>query len=186
MPKFFGKIDRTKDGKISSTYPAWYFDRQIETLEEGIAQKKRTLEGGFVERGNEGEYRINIEKEEKRLHDIIEGKPNLSAVEKDKCAKAYDHMAKEISSSMYNRSDMMKGFVDAHEEYRNNSKPCIKATNDFAEMAVENGIKVQDNGLMARKDVEKLCKIIGRAIGKSTNMERLRKDGRGPGRTRQY
>jgi len=189
MPQFFGKIDRTKNGKVSSAYPAWYFDNQIEILEESIAKKKHALKGGFVARESEGEYRITIDREQKRLDDIIEGRPKLSDAEKDKCAKAYKHMTQEISRSMYTRSDMMRNFVDAHEENRNNTRPVIKASSDFAEMAEENGIRVTDNGMMARKDVEKLCKIIGRAIGENTNMERLRKDGnfpgmRGPGRPR--
>ena len=191
MPEFFGVVDRTKEGKISSEYPAWYFDRQVEIAEESIATKERSLKGGFVPRESEGEYRIAIDQEKKKLEQITSSIPKLSEVEKDKCAKAYKNMTNAISSSMYTRSDMMKNLVDAHDEHRLNSRPCIKASAEAAEIAIENGIEVADNGLMARKDAEKLCKIIGRAIGENTNMERLRKDGNyygggNPGRPRKH
>ena len=60
MPEFFFSVYRTKEGKISSAYPAWYFDRQIENMEESIDQKKRALKGGFVPRESEGEYHVPV------------------------------------------------------------------------------------------------------------------------------
>lgn len=178
MPEFFGKVDRTKEGKISSEYPAWYFDRQTELLQESIDQKERALKGGHVPRESEGEYQIIIDREKKRLAEIIDSRPKLSGTDLDKCAKAYKSTIKEISNSMYTRSDSMRGFVDPHDEHKLNSTPCIKVTDVTAEIALQNGIRITDNGHMARKDAERLCKIIGRAIGENTNMERLRKDGK--------
>ena len=49
--QFFGAVDRKrkeKQGEIASALPAWYFPRKIEELQEGIARKKRDLEGDSV------------------------------------------------------------------------------------------------------------------------------------------
>jgi len=42
--KFFGDIDRSKDGKrITSEYPAYTFPQQIENAKEELAQKSRAF-----------------------------------------------------------------------------------------------------------------------------------------------
>ena len=78
MQSFFGEIDRNKDGKIASEYPAWTMPRQIANAREEIDKKERALEGGFVERGTEGEYKIQIAREQKTLTAIVESKPRYT------------------------------------------------------------------------------------------------------------
>ena len=175
--EFFGAIDRTRDGKISSEYPAWTFPRQIEMAREQITIKTNALESGSVDRYSEGEYRIIIDREVERLDNIEKSRPTLTNVEKDSCAKAYKDLTAGIQGTMPTYSDMHRNFIDAHEEHRKNSTPCIKVSGKTAELAESNGIRVSGSGEMRRKDASKLAKIIGHAIGENTNMERLRKEG---------
>jgi len=175
--EFFGAIDRNKDGKITSEYPAYTFPQQIDNAREELAQKSRALQSGSVDRDSEGEYRILIEREEKRLQDIEKSRPILTDAEKDTCAKSYKDLTKGIKDSMPTHNDIHRNFVDAHEENRRNSNPCIKVAEKTAEIAEANGIRVTSDCEMSRKDASKMAKIIGHMIDENTNMERLRRDG---------
>ena len=182
--QFFGAVDRkidlrTGESKITSEYPAWTMPRQIEIMEEGIAQKKRAMDMGFVDRANTGEHQVIIEREEQRLKEIKESKPKLTDQEKDVCAKVYKEVTGDIQKTMPYYYDMQKGHVDAHEQHRINSQPNIKMSDKACEIAKANGIKVSSNGMVSRNAASKLAKLIGHAIGENTNMERLRKDNRG-------
>ena len=182
MPQFFGVIDRKRDHKtgiekISSEYPAWTFHQQLENAREELTQKERALATGSVDRESETEYRILIEREKAQLDAIEESRPNLSDADKDVCAKAYKDLTNGISASMPTLNDMHRNLVNAHEENRRNSKPCIKVSLKTAELAEKNGIKVTSNCEMSRKDASRLAKIIGHAIGEQTNMEYFRKEG---------
>ena len=179
---FFGAVDRKIDPttgkeKISSEYPAYTFPQQIENAREDIAQKKRALQTGAVDRESEGEYRLIIEREEKRLDDIERSRPKLSDSDKDNLASAYKDLTKGIAGTMPTYYDIHRNFVNAHEEHRRNSNPCIKVNGKTAELAEHNGIKVSKDGEMSRKEASRLAKIIGHNIGENTNMERLRKEG---------
>jgi hypothetical protein len=179
MPiQFFTAIDRNKDGKIKSDYPAWTFPQQIENAKEEIGMKERALQSGSVDRESEGEYKLLLERESKRLEAIENSRPKLDAIQIDLCDKVYKDLKKGIQDSMPSYSDIHMNFVDGHEEHRRNSKPCIKVTGKTAELAQNNSIRVSDKGEMSRKDASKLYKIIGHAIGKDTNVERLRKIGK--------
>lgn len=175
--QFFGAIDRTKDGKISSEYPAFTFPRQLDNAREEIGMKTRLLQSGSVDPASEGEYRAKLEREQERLDSIEKSTPNLNDVEKDLCAKAYKDLTDGVKGTMPSHSDIHRNFVDAHEEHRRNSTACIKVAGKTAELAEQNGIRVSDGGEMSRKDASRLAKIIGHVIGKNTNMERLRKEG---------
>lgn len=179
---FYGAVDRKRDketgeNKISSEYPAWTFPQQVENLKEDLAQKKRALQTGSVDRGSEGEYRLLIEREEKQLEAIEASKPKLTDVEMDMCDTAYKNIEKGVQDSLPTLKDMHRNFIDAHEENRLNQNPCIKVSDKTAEIASNNGIRVTKDCEMSRKDAWKLGKILGHILGKNTNMERLRKEG---------
>jgi len=176
--EFFGAIDKSKDGtKITSEYPAYTFPQQIENAKEGLAQKTRALQSGSVDRESEGEYRFLIEREELQLQEIEKSRPVLSDVQLDLCALCYKDLSKGIKDSMPTLYDIQRNFVDAHEENRRNSKPCIEVNAKTAGLAHGNGIRVSEGRKMSRKDASKLWKIIGHVIGQNTNVERLRKEG---------
>ena len=46
--QFFGEVDRNKAGDISSDMPAWFFDTQVNDIEEKIASKKREIDRGDI------------------------------------------------------------------------------------------------------------------------------------------
>ena len=177
MIQLFGGIDRAKDGKITSEYPAYTFPQQIDNLKEEIGMKSRLLQSGSVDRESEGEYRILLDRDAKRLEEIENSKPKLTEVEKDICAKSYDDLSKGIKENMPTHNDIYRNFVNAHEENRKNSNPCIKVSGKTAEIADANGIRVTSGGEMSRKDASKLYKILGHITNQNTNVERLRKEG---------
>lgn len=174
--QFFGAVDRNSKGSVSSEMPAWYFDRQMELMQEEITKKQTALDMGFVARDSEGEYRANIEKETKRLDEIKASKPNLSDRDTDVCAKVYKELRTEIAPSMFTREEEHRNFVRPHEEHRINTLPCIKVSQKGAEIAKANGMDVSDKGELSRNNAVRLQMIIGRAIDSDVNIERLRKN----------
>lgn len=177
MKSFFGEIDRNKDGKVASEYPAWTFPRQIENAKEEIDKKQRALDGGFVDRESEGEYKMAIERETERLTAIENSRPSLDKSEIDLCSKVYKSLVAGIGKTMPTRNDMHHNLIDAHDENRLNTSPSISVSADAAKMAQENEIRISDSGNMSRNDASRLAKILGHILGENTNMERLRRMG---------
>ena len=172
---FFGEIDRTDKG-ISSQMPAWSFQNQIEMAQESIDQKQRALDGGFVARDNEPEYRELIAKETVRLRAIVESRPKLTTEELDLCAKAFKELRGQIKAALPTYDDEKRNFVRPHDEYRRNKRPCIELKNESTvNMCIANGINVSEKMEITRDDAIRLQTIIGRLIGEDTNIERVRK-----------
>lgn len=174
--KFFGSIDLKADGITpASQVPAWMMELQCDLMQEAIDQKQRALDSGSVERENEGEYRVLIERETKRLREIKESRPVFNDSQKDQCAKAYKELRTGIRDALPSRDDEKFGHVRPHEEYKRNVKGCIKITAGTIEIAQANGIRVDDKQQISRNDATRLQSFIGAAIGEDGNVERLRK-----------
>ena len=175
MAKIFGEVDRTKEGKIKSEMPSWYFDQQKEELEDGIKHKERMLEEELVPASERNVMKQSLKKEKEKLENINASRPQLKGPELDEVIKITKEIGSEIASSLFTHSDMEKGTADAHEEARRISTPVIKiATDKQAEFAKECGITIKD-GKITRKDAEKMWKIGRRLQGEISNTEMLRK-----------
>lgn len=170
--KFFGEVDLNKKGMKASEYPAWYFDRLIEDMEREVSRKEKALKAGQVRADMVNKIRAEVEMERERLYDIVNSKPKLSDVQKDKIAKEYKNLSEEIKDSMFTRSEMMLGFAPPHEEARRMSQPCIKID---PEIARSYGLTPR-NGMVSRNDAERVYKVIGKYIGENTMPEMLRRD----------
>lgn len=174
--KFFGEADRKgrhADGKITSEYPAWYFDAQTEDLQEEIEHKQRQIAQGLVPPSEMPYAREALKKQEETLERIM-SKPKLTGKDKDEAAKFYESLSEQICDSMPSRSDMKKGLADAHEEVRRMTTPIINVrgqTKLLANMGIE-----AKGGKVSRNQAAKAFKIIGRVLGEPTNIEYLRKD----------
>ncbi len=175
--KFFGQADRTKDGQIKSDYPAWYQGQHLEDLRESIKQQERSLEEGSVPPERKGQYRERLNQEKERLEQIESSKPKFSGIEKDVAYKFREEIGKKISDAHYGRSHVEKGLVNAHEEARRMTEPCIEVKGQAeAEILRECGAKITEGGKVTRTEAEKAWKIVGRALGEDmTNVEVLRR-----------
>ena len=175
--RFFGEADRTKDGKIKSDYPAWYQEQHVEDLRESIKQQERSLEEGSVPPERKGQYRERLNQEKERLEQIETSKPKFAGPEKDTVSKFRKEMGDKIADAHYRRSHMEKGLVNAHEEARRMTEPCIEVKGQAeAEILKECGARITEGGKVTRTEAEKAWKITGRALGEDmTNVEVLRK-----------
>lgn len=169
--EFFGKIDRDRDGNIGSTLPAWYFDSQVDTMKETIQRRESALERGDIPADYVYQTREDLKRDKERLDSIESSRPKLDDKHSDMLDKAYKELSSDIKDSMFTRDDMQRGFADAHEEARRMTKPCIKID---PELARKCGVDARD-GMVSRNDATKIFKIVGKALGEETNVERLRK-----------
>lgn len=174
--KIFGDVDKTKEGKVKSEYPAWYFDTHKEELEESIKHRKYMLDNDLVDSSEKNIQRKRLEQEEKRLGEINASMPKLSGTEIDDVTKVRKEMSPQIADSMYRRSDMERGTADAHEEARRISTPVIEIKNKVqAEFLEACGIKLDGRTKVSRDEAVKAWKIAGKLLGEPTNVEILRK-----------
>jgi len=174
---FFGATDRKgkKAGEaITSTYPAFYFSTQLDELIEETEKQERVLRKGLVPPSEVPYVTADIEKNKKRIQEIEQNYPRLNDKERDEVWGVYKDLAKDISDSMFTRTEMKQGFADAHEEARRMSEPLIpiKGKEKFFHNM---GIKAT-GGKISRNDASRAYKIIGKVLGENTNVEKLRKD----------
>lgn len=177
MQKIFGEVDRTKEGKIKSQYPAWYYEQHIDELKESIRHRERQLESDLVIPSEKGIQRERLRQEKERLVQIESSKPTFSGVEKDELVKIRKELGDKIKASMFSKGEMDRGVADAHEEARRMVDPIIELkTERELNLAEGCGIKIKD-GKISRKDAEKMWKISGKSIGDGTptNVETLRR-----------
>lgn len=177
--KFFGAIDRSKDGRISSQVPAWTMKTHVDDLEESIGSRLRSMERGEIPLDAMVQMKEEVKRDKEKLDRIKESKPKLSDVETDEVYKVYKSFSKDIKDAMFSRSDMKKGLASPHEEARRMVEPTIKINEKTAKLCEDNGIKVTETkgGLkVSRNGATKMWKTIGRYLGENSNAEYLRRD----------
>jgi hypothetical protein len=173
--KIFGEVDKDRDGKVKSDYPAWYFETHQEELEESVRQKERQLAADLIPDSEKGIMKSRLKQEKERLDKIRASKPELKDTEKDDVAKVTKEIGNSIASSMFTGSDMKRGTADAHEEARRISSPVIEVKSEKqAELVKMCGINIKD-GKITRGEAEKVWKIARRMLGEQANTEILRK-----------
>ena len=172
----FGDVDRNRAGKISSEYPAWYHERHVEDLEESISSIDRQLKQGLIPADKVPAQAQDRARKQARLDDIMKAKPEFTAKEKDDLRKVYGSLGDKISDSMFTRSEMHMGTVDAHVEASRMTKPCITLNPQEASVAKSCGITMGPDRKVSRNAASKPWKLIGRLLGVPTNVEVLRRD----------
>ena len=174
--QFFGAADRKgrhADGNITSEMPAWYFVPQTDELQEEIEHKTRSIKMGLIPPSEMPYAQEELRKQEAML-ERIKSKPELKGKDKDDAAKFYAHLSEQIGDSMFSRSEMKKGLVDAHEEVRRMTEPIINVRGQ-TKLLANMGINAK-GGKISRNQAAKAFKIVGRVLGEATNTEYLRKD----------
>ncbi len=173
--KIFGSVDRDSKGKITSEFPAWYFDQQKDELERGIAQDKIALDQEAIPYPAKAKFREKLAQREERLNKINEETPKLKGSESDAVYKMREEMGESIGEAHFTFSQREKGLADPHEEVRRMTEPIIKVKNERqAEFIKECGIRIRD-GKITRNEAEKVYKIASKMLDQPTNIEYLRR-----------
>jgi len=172
----FGEVDKNSKGGNASEYPAWYFDRHIDELKESIASLKRSLDMGLIPADKVPVQRQDMANKQEKLDTILKSKPKPSDAERDKLWKLYKSLGEKISESMYTRSEMHMGIVDAHTEASRMTQPCITLNPEEASIAKSCGIKMGQDRKVSRNQAAKPFKILGKLLNEPSNIEVLRRD----------
>ena len=179
--KFFGRPDMVLDKesgewKVSSSYPAWYFERHIGMLREDYDRCERALQ--WAEQAEVPNLKASMERIKKRIKEIEESRPILNDRLRNLCGKLYQKCRAAIQESLFSRSDMLKGLADPHEELRRQKEPIFSGFNDRGEEgALFKLMNISHvSGKFSRDQLGKAYKILGKLIGEDINVERLRRD----------
>lgn len=176
--EFFGVADRKgkrANGKVTSEYPAWYFDQHIAALQREIDYNENVIKNHYVPENVIPETRAELAMLKNRMQQIRESKPRLTGKDTDSLNRLYDSLAIQIGDSMYSRTEMKKGLANVHEEVRRMTAPIINADPEFAPVFDNLGVKPV-NGKLSRNQAAKIVKICGKLLDKPTNVEYFRKD----------
>ena len=174
--KIFGSVDRDSKGKITSEFPAWYFDQQKDELERGIAQDEMALDQEAIPYPAKAKFREKLAQRKERLGKINEETPKLKGSESDAIYKMRGELGESIGEAHFTRSQREKGLADAHEEVRRMTEPIIKVKSENqAQFIKECGINIRD-GKITRNEAEKVYKIASKMLGQPTDIEYLRRD----------
>lgn len=171
---FFGEVDK-KNGKITSSYPAYYFDRLLETMQEDIERKEREVARGIISDEKKSKLREEISKMKTRYEEIMNSKPSRRGVDIDQLAKARKELGKVISDSMFTESNERKRLIDPHEEYRRQKTQCIPVRGDVYELCRAANCKISPDGKVSRDDAIRAWKFAGKDLGEITNASILKK-----------
>ncbi len=174
--KIFGSVDRDSKGKITSEFPAWYFDQQKDELERGIAQDEMALDQEAIPYPAKAKFREKLSQRKERLSKINEETPKLKGSEEDSMIKMRGELGESIGEAHFTRSQREKGLADAHEEVRRMTEPVIKVKNEHQAEFIKNcGINIR-NGKITRNEAEKVYKIASKMLDQPTDIEYLRRD----------
>lgn len=174
--QFFGEVDLNDQGGIKSDMPAWYLERHIEEMEEGILRKETALQNRTVDPEVVPRMREEVKAERAKLKQIKEGKPDLNDTQRDKCAATYESLRGQIKDSMPTRKQAKDGLVDPYNEMKRLKSKHITIS---PEMAKALGVKAVQ-GKISGDEANKCYQILGKTLGESTSVEELRKDGGHP------
>jgi hypothetical protein len=173
--KIFGSVDRDSKGKITSEFPAWYFDQQKDELERGIAQDEAALDQEAIPYPAKAKFREKLSQRKERLSKINEETPKLKGSEEDSMMKIRGELGESIGEAHFTRSQREKGLADAHEEVRRMTEPVIKVKNEHQAEFIKNcGINIRD-GKITRNEAEKVYKIASKMLDQPTDIEYLRR-----------
>jgi len=171
--RFFGEVDLDRDGKITSDMPAWYFERHIDEMEEGILRKENQLARGAIAADNVPMIKEEIKAEKAKLRKIKESKPTLTGNQVDRCWRVYKSLTEQIQASMPTRKQSKDGLVNPYDELKRLKQKHIKIDPEIAKAC---GVKAVQ-GKISGDEANKCYQIIGRTLGENTNVEALRRDG---------
>jgi hypothetical protein len=178
MESVFGDIDRNRDGKVASEFPAWSQLTQVDNLKEEINQIDVGIRSGRFATDEIYKAKMDKAKKESNLEAIMKSKPRPSDSEKNILYKHYNAFGEKISASLYTRSDMALGLAPAHEEAKRMKLPTIALTPDECAMAISCNVTPDKKRMVSRDQATKVFKLLGKILDEPANVEHLRLDKR--------
>jgi hypothetical protein len=170
----FGTIDRKdkrKDGIVSSSYPAWYMDSQVEALREQIESTERALDRGFIPKDSVHESMALLSERKKKLEEIEKTRPRLNAAQSAWLKRSVCDLETNIKESMFSYDDMNFGVASPRDEMHRMTRACVKIDPLLASKC---GCKIVD-GKVSRNEAIRVLKIANKLTGRPTNAEYLRR-----------
>lgn len=174
--ELFGKVDRDYKDNITSEFPAWYFETQLDLMVEERASLVRRVERGQVPPDNVPYAKQEISAMQERIDEIKNSRPEIRDNERTMLQKYHKELSSKISEAMFTRSEMMMGTASAHEEAKRMVQPMIAISVPLRAMAKQCNVEIGKGSKISRNDATKIWKILGRLIGEGTNVEGLRRD----------
>lgn len=178
--EMFNKIDRNRNGVITSQYPAWYSAIRLDDLEETVARKARELDSGLVPPNKIPEAREELKREQEKLEAVKDSKPVLDDKSKDTLYASYKQLSKLIKDTLFSYDEMHKNLASPHEEANRMKKPIIEVKNENLKgLAEACGVSLKKRNdkkgsFITRDGASKMFKIAGNLLGEATNIEVLR------------
>jgi hypothetical protein len=176
MESVFGSVDKNRDNKIASEWPAWMQERNVDNLKEEINQIEVGIRSGRFNPDEVHEARQDKANKEAKLEAIMKSKPNPDVAEKDMLYKYYRSFGAKISESMFTRSDMNYGLAPAHEEAKRMKLPCITLDPNECEIALSCNVTPNKKRMVSRDQASKVFKLLGKILDEPANVEHLRQD----------
>lgn len=174
--QLFPDIDLNPTSKMpNSPFPSWYFTEKIDELRESIRQSRAAIDNGWIAEMRLPQSRAELARKEEMLSKMLDSIPKVGKMDMEKLDSLYAEATESLKPMYYSRSDMQKGIVDAHEEARRMLDPCIDVRGDLYAIAKSFGCHITE-GKIAREELARTWKILGKFLGKPTNTEILRKD----------
>jgi hypothetical protein len=168
--KWFGEVDYNDKGKLAADYPAYYFMNNVHELEEEIRTFEEDINDGVYTGPKVREAKEKLRTMKERHESIVNSKPNLSGVQKDKVSKSLDELCDSIKASHFTYDERWKQECDPHEELRRQKNPCIDIRDSVVgSFAKEKGINVK-NGKISRDDAMVMAKIMANVLDKQLNI----------------
>jgi hypothetical protein len=121
------------------------------------------------------QFKTDLEKKKLNLKKIEESIPNIDDKTKDELGNIYLDLGKKIKDFMPSRSDMEKGIVNIHRQFKLETEPTVPINSKNYKMFKEMGITPRNNKISG-KEATKAFKLIGKVLNEETNVEFLRKD----------
>lgn len=168
----FSEVDLNQKNQVGSYMPAWAYDTLISDLKDDITKGEITLKSSNISQERMSELRDSIEKKKERLYQILDNKPKMDT---DKVNSISSSIGEKVADSMFSYTEMQKGTVNAHEEARRMSEPCIKLDPNEANFALACNIPVGKDRQISRNQAAKMWKIARKYLGENSNVETLRR-----------
>ncbi len=171
---FFGPVDRQGrrlDGRISSDWPAWYFDVHVDDMKAEIEDQQRSLDMGLIHPTEVEITKRRIKEKKARMDEITSSKPKLKPIQKDRLHVLTEEWGEKIKDAMFTRDEMMMGLASVHEEAKRMTEPVFKVD---PKIAAAMGVTVK-GGKVSRDELARMWKIGRKYLGEPTNVEVLRR-----------
>lgn len=167
--QFFTEADYNDKGKIAVDLPAWYFDKNIQELEENINTLTRQINDGVYTgtKKRDAERRLNLC--QGKLDKINEGTPQLKGQIKDKVASSCKELGDRIADSWFSYDSHWKQTADPHEVAKRINTPCIEIKDQAVySFAKQRGMEIK-NGKISQNNANLVWKSMRKLLGDSTD-----------------